>query len=281
MDLYRIVGESVLERFIRFFHEIPRFFRYAQYRVLMHKSWVALLFLVSALMMFVTKLFFKLFGTIDVTQAAVNYRLTGLITFSVIVLAIYNNYRLFPRDYYVTRHFNSSPFLHVVMSGAIYSLTLFLLMVIMIIIKPINTDTTWFGVIFYSMMSLFFVITLSFLLGVIRMLYAKLNQLFLIVSAITLLLLPVFYLPEKLSGVVKHLLMLNPLYYLVNGMQQSVIVGHDAVNHLGYHLYFLCFMGLMVVFSFALRDYVTQLKPNEHTQSSSKHIEKENDTVTE
>ncbi|AVQ33376.1 teichoic acid translocation permease [Staphylococcus muscae] len=265
----------MLERFIQFFHEIPRYFRYALYRVMMHRRWVVLTFLVSSLIMFITVLAFKILGTIDITQASINYRLTGLITFAVIWIAIYNNYRLFPRDYYVTRHFNSSPFLHVALSGLLYGLTLFLLMVVMITTKSINTDTTWFGVFFYSLMSLFFMITLSFLFGVIYMLYPKLNQLYIIISVVLMLLLPIFYLPDKISGVIGHLLMLNPLYYLVNGMQQSVIVGHDAVNHLGYHLYFCCFMGLMIVFSFALRDYVTQLKPNEHSHSHLKADEEE------
>ena len=255
----------MVESFIRFFHEIPRFFRYALYRIKMHRRWVLITFLVSSLLMLLTSLFFRLFGTIDITQVSVHYRLTGIVTFAVIWIAIYNNYRFFPRDYYVTRHFNSSPFLHVVLSGALYSVALFVLMIVMIILKSINTDTTWFGVLFYSVMSMFFIITLSFLFGVIYMLYPKLDRLFYIVSALLFVLVPIFYIPENTSNFITHLLMLNPFYYLVNGMQQSVIVGHDAVNHLGYHLYFLCFMGLMIVFSFALRDYVTQLKPNEHT----------------
>ncbi|MCS4487281.1 teichoic acid translocation permease [Staphylococcus americanisciuri] len=241
----------------------------------MHRRWVLLTLLVSTLFMLVTSLFFKLTGTIDVVQVSIHYRLTGVVTFAVIWIAIYNNYRFFPRDYYVTRHFNSSPFLHVLLSGVLYGLVLFVLMIVMIILKSINTETTWLGVGFYSLMSMFFIITLSFLLGVIYMIYPKLNRLFYIVSALLLLLVPVLYTPSDTPGIVTHLLMLNPFYYLVNGMQQSVIVGHDALNHLGYHLYFLCFMGLMIVFSFALRDYVTQLRPNEHT----KPINTEEDTI--
>ncbi|PNZ30057.1 teichoic acid translocation permease [Staphylococcus rostri] len=269
----------MIESFIRFFHEIPRFLRYALYRVKMHRRWVLMTILISSLLMVLTTVIFKLLGTVDVTQIAVHYRLTGIVTFAVIWVAIYNNYRFFPRDYYVTRHFNSSPFLHVVLSGAFYSVALFALMIVMTWLKSINTETTWMGIIFYSLMSMFFIVTLSFLLGVIYMLYPKLDRIFYIVSAVLFVLVPVLYIPNNTTSLVTHLLMLNPFYYLVNGMQQSVIVGHDALNHLGYHLYFLCFMGLMVVFSFALRDYVTQLKPNEHTNTQQTATEDETANV--
>ncbi|QLK86370.1 teichoic acid translocation permease [Staphylococcus sp. 17KM0847] len=260
----------MIENIIRFFHEIPRFFRYGLYRIKMHKRWAMLTFLIGALFIVLDALLFKLMGTLDAIQVMIDYRLIGAITFAVIWIAIYSSYRFFPRDYYVTRHFDSSPFLRVVLSGTLYSIILLLLVILMLFFKSVNTDATMVGILFYIIMSLFFIVTLSFLLGLIYILYPKLDVLFLTISGVLLIATPIFYIPENTESVIAHIFMLNPFYYLVNGMQQSVIIGYGALNHIGYHLYFLCFMGLMIVFSFALRDYVTQLRPNEHIHKVNK-----------
>lgn len=267
MALYRIVGGKMVENLIRFYKNIPRIYRHSIYRLKMHRKWTLLTFAIGILLTFIITMIFRRIGTVDVKLATIDYRLTGLMTFAVIWIAIFINYRFFPRDYYVTRHYNSTPFLHVLLSSALYSLVLLILTLVMAWLKPVNTDTTVIGVLFYIVMSLFFITVISFLLGMIYILYPKLDKVFYIVSLIVFCLSPILYIPD--GGWQTRLLMLNPIFYLVNGMQQSVIIGKDAINNLGYHIYFFCFMGLMIVFSFALKDYVTQLRPNEHQQLKS------------
>ncbi|WP_240622369.1 teichoic acid translocation permease [Staphylococcus lutrae] len=240
--------------------------RHSIYRLNMHRKWTALTLAVGILFIVLTTLTYKVFKIAEVTQATFDYRLTGLLIFAVIWIAIYIHYRFFPRDYYVTRHFNSSPFFHVLLSSVIYTGVIVIIMMVMALLKPLNTHTTWIGVGFYSVMSLLFIVILSNLLGLIYVLYPKLSRIFAIVVIITFCLLPILYIPTSNNGWLTHLMMLNPMYYLVNGMQQSIIVGREAMNHLGYHFYFICFIGLMTVFCFALKDYVSQLRPNEHHQ---------------
>lgn len=258
---------SVLENLIHFFHNRTRLFRHSKYRLQKHRKWTALTFLIAFGLMVLTAIAFYFLDIVEVTQATFDYRLTGLVAFGVIWVAIYTHYRFFPRDYYVTRHFNMSPFFHIVLSSGMHTIILTVLMTVMAWLKPLNTDTTWVGVFFYSAMSFVFIVIMSFLLGLVYVLYPKLDRVFTLIVILTFLLVPILYIPPNSNGWVTHVMMLNPMYYLVNGMQQAVIVGHEAMNHLGYHFYFMCFIGLMIVFCYALKDYVSQLRPNEHHQS--------------
>src|SRR5699024_10168637 len=39
--------------------------------------------------------------------------------------------------------------------------------------------------------------------------------------------------------VISHILMLNPLFYLIEGISQSVVLGALSLNNIPYHLYFI------------------------------------------
>lgn len=249
---------------INFFKSIPELIRHSIYRLRMQKKWIILTFSIGIALILLCVLMFKIMGTLDVKQAAIEYRLVGFFTFAMIWIAVYINYRFYPRDFYVTRHYNVSPFLYHLISSAVYSVILLLLMFTFSLLKPVNTDTSIWGVLYYSLMSFVFILTFSFLLGMVYVLYSKLHRLYVLVTILLFLLAPIVYIPNVSNTILTHILMMNPVYYLVNGMQQSVIVGHDALNHMSYHFYFYSFMGLMVVFCFALKDYVSQLRPNEH-----------------
>ena len=256
----------MLEQFIIFFKNIPRHIRHSRYRIFQQRRVLFLTLLSGLLMIISLKVAFHVLSVAEIIQATMMYRLVGLIAFGVMVIAIWMNYKNFPRDYYVTRHFNSNPMLHILISSAVYSLILSVLLTVIGFVKPVNADTLISGVIFYSVTTYIFIVLLSYLLGLIRVIYAKLDPIYFGISGLLFVLLPIILIRATLHGSLVHILMLNPVYYLVNGFQQSVIVGSDALNHLGYHFYFACWIGLIIVLAFALNDYVSQLRPNEHIQ---------------
>ena len=267
MGLYQIVGETMLEQLFIFFKNVPRHVRHSQYRLFQQKKQLTLMVAIFLAIILLLKVLLTAMALPEITQATILYRLAGFLVFGVIFIAIWNNYKNFPRDYYVTRHFNSSPMLHILISSCIYSLVLLLLMTVIGIVKPVNADTLIVGVLFYTFMTFIFIALLSYLLGLIRIIYAKLDVIFYILVFIVFCLLPIIFIKGTIHGGLSHFLMLNPVYYLVNGFQQSVIVGSHALNHLGYHFYFICWIGLLTVLNFALNDYVSQLRPNEHIQT--------------
>ncbi|MBI5974714.1 teichoic acid translocation permease [Staphylococcus canis] len=256
----------MIEKFINFYNNIPELWRHSVYRLKMQKNWFLYALAIGIVLILGLTLILKLIGMLDIKQATILYRLVGLNVFGIIWIAIYINYRFYPRDYYVTRHYNTSPLLYLLISSALYSGILLVLMLVIALVKPVSADTAIWGVIYYTIMSFCFIFIFSFLLGMIYILYPNLDRIYIVITILIFLILPVIFIPNATSHTVTHILMMNPVYYLVNGMQQSVIVGHNALNHLSYHLYFLSFMGLIIVFCFALNDYVSQLRPNEHVK---------------
>lgn len=257
----------MLEQLFIFFKNIPRHVRHSQYRIVQQKKLLLFMFVSLLAVILLLKVIASSLALAEITQATVMYRLVGLLVFSIIFIAIWNNYRNFPRDFYVTRHFNSSPMLHILFSSCVYSIMLLVLMTVVGVVKPVNADTLILGVVFYNIMAFIFIMLVSYLLGLIRIIYPKLDVIFYSMTCVIFCLLPIVFIKGTIHGGLSHFLMLNPMYYLVNGLQQSVIVGSHALNHLGYHFYFICWLGLIAVLNFALNDYVSQLRPNEHINS--------------
>lgn len=230
----------------------------------MQKKWIYLMIAIGGLFVLGMAVLLKTMELLDIKQANLMYRCVGLIVFGVIVVTIYLNFRSYPRDYYVTRHYNESPLFYNILSNGLYSIILLGLMLFASIFTPVNTDTSIWSVIYYIVMTFCFMYIMSVLLGMIHMLVTKLVYWYIVVAVILFLTVPILFLPSTFGSLVTHIMMMNPLYYLINGMQQAMIIGNDAINRITYHLYFYCFMGLITVFSFALNDYVSQLRPNEH-----------------
>lgn len=47
-------------------------------------------------------------------------------------------------------------------------------------------------------------------------------------------------------------MMLNPLYYFVNGSSQAIVFGTVSMSNLPYHLYIIILIGIMCVINYAL-----------------------------
>ena len=60
-------------------------------------------------------------------------------------------------------------------------------------------------------------------------------------SAICFFIVPILFIPKTHLSIVDHILMLNPVYYLVHGSAQSIIFGAVSMNNIPYHIYFILF----------------------------------------
>ncbi|MEJ7412775.1 hypothetical protein WL545_12850, partial [Staphylococcus epidermidis] len=76
--------------------------------------------------------------------------------------------------------------------------------------------------------------------------------LYLIASAICFFIVPILFIPKTHSTIIEHILMLNPVYYLVNGSAESVVFGAVSMNNIPYHIYFIFLLAIMCVINYAL-----------------------------
>ncbi len=77
------------------------------------------------------------------------------------------------------------------------------------------------------------------------------------VYCIFFLLLPIIFIPNPNHVFINHILMLNPMYYIVNGIAQSIIFGISSMENIPYHFYFILFLCLIAAVNFVLARYTT------------------------
>ena len=62
---------------------------------------------------------------------------------------------------------------------------------------------------------------------------------------ILLFIVPVLYVPNNMYAVWVDVLKLNPLFYIINGFQQTMILGNASVTNLPYHILFYFELGIV------------------------------------
>ena len=88
------------------------------------------------------------------------------------------------------------------------------------------------------------------MLGLLNYAIKHVKLIFIIVSAISFFMVPITYIPKTNLNVINHIMMLNPLYYFVNGSSQ--VFGTVSMSNLPYHLYIIILIGIMCVINYAL-----------------------------
>ena len=69
-------------------------------------------------------------------------------------------------------------------------------------------------------------------------------------------------------------MMLNPLYYFVNGSSQAIVFGTISMSNLPYHLYIIILIGIICVINYALVRHIAFDKYQ--NQSNQKNYSKKN-----
>ncbi|MBJ6177491.1 hypothetical protein JGT74_12200, partial [Staphylococcus aureus] len=110
---------------------------------------------------------------------------------------------------------------------------------------------------YFIVMATIFVGLISVTFGLIRLLTEKINIIFYGVCVLCFLLLPIIFIPNPNHVFINHILMLNPMYYIVNGIAQSIIFGISSMENIPYHFYFILFLCLIAAVNFVLARYTT------------------------
>lgn len=130
--------------------------------------------------------------------------------------------------------------------------TMLVLGLIIAFLKPVNFDTSIFAFIYYSVMASIFIVIAAVMCGLLQFIVKRFHLLYLIASAICFFIVPILFIPKTHSTIIEHILMLNPVYYLVNGSAESVVFGAVSMNNIPYHIYFIFLLAIMCVINYAL-----------------------------
>ncbi|WP_257934635.1 sugar ABC transporter permease [Staphylococcus shinii] len=259
---------------ISYFKNTPYLMKHAYHRLKSKWMWLAAPFVVSIALLLIMMLIFHLSGTEEIKQARGYFRLTSLVCFAFIWIAIYQSYNTFKTDYFVGKLFNLNPVFQNILISIVISITMFITLIIIILATPVNIESSIYSALFFVVMTMLFIIIISTFLGLISIIQSKINTIFYVVTFIMFFTLPIIFIPNSDTSILLHILMLNPLFYLVEGISQSVVLGTLSLNNIPYHLYFVLFLAIMGVLIYALYRIVAHkkydyVKTNSHTEETT------------
>lgn len=244
-------------------------------------KWSVVPFICSLLLLFIFMVVFKINNTEDLQQARWFFRLSAFVTFAFVTVAIYLNYKRFVRVYYTGKMFNISPIVEIIINTIVWCLLLLILLIIFIFSTPINIESSFITTFYFVIMAGILITVISIILGLISILTFKIDTLFYICTAITFFIVPIIFIPTTKSSIIMHVLMLNPVFYVVEGVSQSVVFGAISLNNLLYHFYFYFVIGILCVIIYALKRIVAYKKYKIRYKANQNKTTTQDDTSTD
>ncbi|NWK83888.1 sugar ABC transporter permease [Staphylococcus sp. GSSP0090] len=242
----------MIDSMINYFINTPHLLRHAYQRLKSQWMWLVIPFIVSILVLLIMVLIFKMNGTEEIKQARGFFRLAAVMSFAYIWIAIYQSYNTFKHDYFTGKLFNLNPIFQNIIIALLFSVIMYISLIMIILATPVNIESSMLSTLFFVAMSLVFMVVISTLLGLIAIVSNKVNIIYYVVSVVMFFIVPIIFIPNTNTTLVSHILMLNPLYYLIEGISQSVVLGTLSLNNIPHHIYFLLFLALLCVVIYAL-----------------------------
>lgn len=242
----------MIDSLINFYKNIPYLLKHVLVSFKERWIWFVAPFVASIIILLIMMLVFKMNNTEEIKQARAYYRLAALTSFSFMWITIYQVYLIYKKDYFISKLYNINPIFQNIIITIASSILMFISLIIIIFATPVNIESSVISTLYYVIMALIFMVVVSTIMGLISILTTKLNLIYYIISAITFFIVPIIFIPTTNEGIVTHILMLNPVYYLIEGVSQSVVLGALSLNNLPYHIYFYLFIGLLCVIIYAL-----------------------------
>lgn len=242
----------MIDSMINYFINTPHLLRHAYQRLKSQWMWLVIPFIVSILVLLIMVLIFKMNGTEEIKQARGFFRLAAVMSFAYIWIAIYQSYNTFKHDYFTGKLFNLNPIFQNIIISLLFSVIMYISLIMIILATPVNIESSMLSTLYFVAMSLVFMVVISTLLGLIAIVSNKVNIIYYVVSVVMFFIVPIIFIPNTNTTLVSHILMLNPLYYLIEGISQSVVLGTLSLNNIPHHIYFLLFLALLCVVIYAL-----------------------------
>lgn len=242
----------MIDNIILYFKNLPHLITYCVRRLKKIWKWFVISLVIGIILVLGLEGIFDLNHNTDIAQGRWLFRVTSLIVFGHIVLSIYLGYKFYRKDYMVMKSFHISSVTPTIVIALLALVDMLILGLIIAFLKPVNFETSILSLIYYLMMTSLFIGVIAVTFGLLQFVHKRFDTIYFVLSAICFFIVPILFIPKTHLSILDHILMLNPVYYLVHGSAQSIIFGAVSMNNIPYHIYFILFLALMCVINYAL-----------------------------
>ena len=214
----------MIDNLIVYIKNLPHLFSFCTQRLKQTWKWFAISLIIGLVIILALEGFFNFNHTTDIVQVRWLFRISSFIIFSIIIQSIYIAYKYYIRDFVVMKSFHISAVTPTIVIAMLGLITILILGIVIIILKPVNFEASILSFLYYLVILAIFISVTSIILGLLSYAIKHVKLIFIIVSAISFFMVPITYIPNTNLNVVNHIMMLNPLYYFVNGSSQAIVL---------------------------------------------------------
>lgn len=229
------------ELFEQHIKHFPNMIKYCFFEVKEHLKYYLLVFAIMLALLLITcgQLFIR--DAIEVQQSTAYYKLIGFFAYIWIFLSLFHSEKTVRKQGAL---YNRLSVPYYAGASAQVFLTMIIFLMIVTLTGIISTSTTQeieinhLGFFYYLVMAYVVLVPVASIIGVLgKFLY---SMRFVVFGLLILLLfiVPILYVPGNMYAVWVNILKLNPFFYIINGFQQTMILGNASVTNLPYHILF-------------------------------------------
>lgn len=119
----------MIDSIIIYFKNLPHVLNYSLKHVKNLWKWFTVSFIVGLVLIFAIEIFFKVTNATEMIQGVWLYRLLTLLGFGYIVLSLFLCYKIYAKDYMITKSFKISPVTPIVVTTIVGGILLFVLLI--------------------------------------------------------------------------------------------------------------------------------------------------------
>ena len=236
------------ELFEQHIKHFPHMIKYCFFEVRYHYKYYLSAFGIMLLLLILTFGQLLIRDTIDIQRSTSFFRLVGFFAYIWIFLSLFHAEKTVRKQGAL---YNRLSVPYYVGTSAQVFLAMLMFLIIITITGMVSTnmseiiDINHLGFFYYLVMAYILLVPLASIIGLLGKSFYKTRLIVFGLLIILLFIVPVLYVPNNMYAVWVNVLKLNPLFYIINGFQQTMILGNASVTNLPYHILFYFELGIV------------------------------------
>ncbi|KAA1037670.1 hypothetical protein [Macrococcus equipercicus] len=183
-------------------------------------------------------LLLNLMGSMPIDRSTRIFQLSGYVMLLWIAGSIIISNLILPRKGFILNITNLPVYVLVNIQIINFFFTFLISFLLLLVIKSISgiqLETSWLGVVYFIALTYLLLMPVCILVSLFRQKPVIIGS----AIAVLFLTLPILWVPSMMPTGLLNILKLNPFYFLVNGFQESVVLGTSAFYNYPNHLLFI------------------------------------------
>ncbi|WP_414042486.1 hypothetical protein ACMGE9_09105 [Macrococcus sp. EM39E] len=253
---------------------IPHTIKNALIEIYYNQKLYSIWLTINLLLIAATFLLLNLTESLPIEKLSKVWSLSGYLVFFWIACSVYFSMKMLQSRGFMLNITNTPTYvLTTVQIINFFFLFILSLLMLLLIAKSnkIELDTSLLSVLYFSMMTFILLMPICTILALMSHLIKNMRWIIMVILVIIFLSVPILWIPSELPELAVNILKLNPFYFIVNGIQESIVLGTMPFLNLPSQMIFI-FELILIYMWFS---YLYTILKDEINVNKSESIEQE------